>query len=80
MYRDRRRGFVDESRGLREPDPFIDAVLDLPIREVQALEVYRDWLSIPVSLQPLDDIPMPNIPRYVRACGVVAVWTLGAPP
>jgi len=50
-----------------------DLVLDMSVLDVEAVEVYRNLLAIPMPFRP--DSP----PRRIRACGVVLIWTRGAP-
>jgi hypothetical protein len=56
-----------------------DWVLDLPIREVEAVEYYRDLTSTPMALRPDDRGNTIRGHPKIRACGVVAVWSRGAP-
>jgi len=50
-----------------------DLVLDMSVLDVEAVEFYRNLLAIPMPFRPDDP------PRRIRACGVVLIWTRGAP-
>jgi hypothetical protein len=50
-----------------------DLILDMSVLDVEAVEIYRDVTSIPMSFRP------EVLPRVVRHCGFIAVWTRGAP-
>lgn len=51
----------------------------LPVREVVAIEYYRDFNSVPMSLRPTETDHSAFDFTIVRACGLLAVWTRGAP-
>lgn len=53
-------------------------VLDLSVTEVLALEFYRDINQVPMSMRPPVRLRVDGFDQ-IRACGVVAVWTHGAP-
>lgn len=48
-----------------------------PVRQVVAIEYYRDFNSVPMSLRPTDHAAFDF--TIVRACGLLAIWTRGAP-
>lgn len=59
-----------------------DFILDLPVREVEAVEFYRDRNEVPMALNQDDWGRMEAERVYrdpIRACGLVAVWSRGAP-
>lgn len=51
-------------------------ILSLPPREVRAIEFYRDLTSVPMSIRPMEE--RGDFGR-LRRCGLLAVWTVGAP-
>lgn len=52
---------------------------EFPVREVEAIEYYRDFNSVPMSLRPTETDHSAFDFTMVRACGLLAVWTRGAP-
>lgn len=57
-------------------------ILDLPVTEVEAVEFYRDWQSAPMAARP-ETGGRTSVETgrrdVVRACGIVLVWSRGAP-
>jgi hypothetical protein len=56
-----------------------DVMNTLPVREVTAIEFYRDISLVPMSLRPSGKYREGMDFTVVRACGLLAVWTRGAP-
>lgn len=91
------RPFCARTNERGEPIPFVyfdaweagrmgphgtDWVLDLPIREVEAIEYYRDLAAAPMMVRPPPVGQRSENYIYrdmIRACGIVAVWSRGAP-
>lgn len=83
-----------DARGNRIPYVFIDGweaqtrgldgagetfILDLSVGEVVAVEFYRDVNEAPMALRPPERLRSKAGFDQIRACGIVAVWTHGAP-
>jgi len=50
--------------------------LSMSPRDVEAIEYYRDLTSAPIAIRPMES---PGDMGRVRRCGILAVWTRGAP-